>query len=63
MTRETLALVLNPSSTDEGFRDSVKLLYTKRLDLKPCTGELAGWSSIRGDAAIQVRHGNPCSMR
>jgi len=54
MDKGNTALILNPFI--DGMRDSgaqVKLLYTKRLDVRPCTGEFSCWSNTPGRCCIR----------
>ncbi len=54
MDKGNTALVLNPFV--QGMRDSgaqVKVLYSKRLDIRPCTGEFRCWSGTPGSCCIK----------
>jgi len=54
MDKGNTALILNPFI--QGMRDSgaqVKLIYSKRLDIKPCTGEFRCWSGTPGSCCIK----------
>lgn len=54
MDKGNTALVLNPFV--QGMRDSgaqVKMLYSKRLDIRPCTGEFRCWTDSPGSCYIK----------
>lgn len=54
MDKGNTAHILNPFI--DGMRDSgaqVKLLYTKRLDVRPCTGEFRCWSDTPGRCYVR----------
>ncbi len=54
MDKGNTALILNPFI--EGMRDSgaqVRLLFAKRLDVRPCTGEFRCWSETPGHCCIR----------
>ncbi len=54
MDKGNTALILNPFI--QGMRDAgaqVKVMYSKRLDIKPCTGEFRCWSGTPGSCYIK----------
>jgi hypothetical protein len=54
MDKGNTAIILSPFI--QGMRDSgaqVKMLYSKRLDIKPCTGEFRCWEGSTGTCYIK----------
>ncbi len=54
MDKGNTALILNPFI--EGMRDAgaqVKLLYAKKLEIRPCTGEFKCWSDSPGHCFVK----------